>query len=193
MVEIVNCGGNLGSLKRCLDRLDIDYKPALSGCELSGGKPVILPGVGSFGSVMERLRNRGFKDRLKEIVAAGTPLLGICIGQQVLFATSEESPEMPGLGLLGGKVVRYRKGKVPQIGWNFVKPREGSGYEPGYAYFVNSYYAVVQNRDVVLYESDYYGPFCAAVQTGNITAFQFHPEKSGEFGHNILRRYFNAL
>ena len=110
-----------------------------------------------------------------------------------LFEKSEESPDTPGLGVIEGEVVRFRKGKVPQIGWNRIEPQSGSGCEPGYVYFVNSYYPKPENAEVVLYSADYNGPFCAAVRTDAITAFQFHPEKSGTFGHDLIRRWLDAL
>ena len=100
---------------------------------------------------------------------------------------------MDGLGLLEGEVVRFRKGKIPQIGWNRVEPAPGTGFEAGYAYFVNSYVAKPGDPSVELFRSDYHGSFCAAVRSGNITAYQFHPEKSGTFGHELIRRWINAV
>jgi glutamine amidotransferase len=112
---------------------------------------------------------------------------------QVLFERSEESRTEPGFGFLAGEVLRFRAGKVPQIGWNRVEPATGSGWEAGYAYFVNSYAARPSDPSVTLYEADYHGPFCAAVRRDNLTAFQFHPEKSGAFGHALLRRWVDAV
>ncbi|MCU0723999.1 MAG: imidazole glycerol phosphate synthase subunit HisH, partial [Planctomycetes bacterium] len=116
------------------------------------------------------------------------PFLGICVGMQVLFERSEESPGVEGLSVLPGEVVRFREGKVPQVGWNRVEPRQGGGLPAGFVYFVNSYAPRPARPKDVLYEADYHGPFCAAVRRGNVAAFQFHPEKSGEFGHRLLRR-----
>ena len=186
-------GGNIGSITRCLERLKAQYRLVGSGNDLTGGSPVVFPGVGSFGACLERLARSGLDTALREAVKSGTPLLAICVGLQVLMERSAESPGVPGLGLIPGEVVRFTQGKVPQIGWNRIEPRAGSEFEPGHVYFVNSYYAVPADESVVLYWSDYHVRFCAAIQTENITAYQFHPEKSGEFGHKLLRRWLDAL
>ena len=184
-------GGNIGSVKRCLERLEIDFVETNLENPPRGDRPVLLPGVGAFGPVIEHLQKSGFDTRLKELVNSGTPYLGICVGMQILFESSEESPSVPGLGLLAGSVRRFKEGKVPQIGWNLVElknvsPDTKDYPQSGYVYFVNSFYPQPAASDTVLYESQYHLPFCAAVKTGNITAFQFHPEKSGEFGKSLL-------
>lgn len=194
MLDLVDYGGgNIGSITRCLERLGGRYRLVGSGADLSGDRPIVFPGVGSFGASLERLRVSGLDKRLCRAVESGTPLLSICVGLQVLMERSAESPGVGGLGLIPGEVVRFKEGKVPQIGWNLIEPRAGSGFEPGHVYFVNSYYAEPADESVVLYWSDYHVRFCAAVQTENITAYQFHPEKSGEFGHGLVRRWLDAL
>ena len=195
MIDVMDYGGgNTGSLMRCLARLGADHRLVEFGETLSASpNPVVLPGVGSFGSVMAALEARGLDRALVEAVEAGRPFLGICVGLQVLFEGSEEAPGRPGLGILPGTVVRYTEGKVPQIGWNRVAPRQEGGWKAGYAYFVNSYYAAPARPGDVLYESDYYGAFAAAVRRDNVTACQFHPEKSGAFGHDLVRRWTHAL
>lgn len=181
MVELVDYGGgNLGSVERALQRLGQAYRLSERP---SGDLRVILPGVGSFGGVMQSLRERGLDRRLTEILRGGTPFLGICVGLQVLLESSEESPGVAGLGLIPGRVVRFRAPKVPQIGWNRI--------EGGFVYFVNSYYAQLENREHLWYEADYHGPFCAALRHQNLSAFQFHPEKSGEFGQKLLRDWLD--
>lgn len=189
-VDLVDFGGgNLGSLRRCLHRLDVPFREGPPG----GDRPVLLPGVGAFGAVMRGLRREGLDRRLIELVQGGTPLLGICVGLQVLFEGSEESPEEPGLGLLAGRVLRFHTAKVPQIGWNLVEPGPaGESWPTGHVYFVNSYYARPEAPEVVLYESHYGDPFCAAVRKGSLAAFQFHPEKSGDFGQALLRKWIDA-
>ncbi|TET33698.1 MAG: imidazole glycerol phosphate synthase subunit HisH [Planctomycetota bacterium] len=193
MLDLINCGGNIGSITRCFKRLGVEYSLVESGDELSGENPLALPGVGSFGALMNNLDGAGITEKLVGLVKSGVPLLGICVGLQVLFETSEESPETPGLGIIKGGVVRFREGKIPQIGWNRIEPKAGSGFESGYVYFVNSYYAAPQDDEVTLYHADYHGQFCAAVKSENILAFQFHPEKSGEFGHGLIRRWLDDL
>jgi glutamine amidotransferase len=189
MLDVIDYGGgNVGSLTRALERLDLPYRLVADGATLTGANPVVLPGVGSFGGVMAGLRDRGHDGALKRAISAGTPFLGICVGLQILFERSEESPGVEGLSILPGEVVRFREGKVPQIGWNRIEPRQGPGFEAGFVYFVNSYFPRPARPEDVLYEADYHGPFCAAVRRGNVLAFQFHPEKSGAFGHALLRR-----
>ena len=194
MLDVVEWGGgNTGSLERALSRLGLEFRRVREPSALAGGNPLVLPGVGSFAGVMRGLSERGLDAALTSAVRAGRPLLGVCVGLQVLFERSEESPGVRGLCLLGGEVVRFAKGKVPQVGWNSLEPAEGADWPRGHAYFVNSYFARPATASDVLYISDYSGPFCAAVRRGNVTAFQFHPEKSGPFGSSLLKRWADAL
>jgi imidazole glycerol phosphate synthase glutamine amidotransferase subunit len=142
---------------------------------------------------MGSLASRGLVEGLRTALEGGRQFLGICVGLQVLFEGSEESPSVPGMGILAGRVERFRFGKIPQIGWNLVRLKKGSGYPSGYAYFVNSFVAVPKDPEDILFESDYFDRFCAGVQRGNLTAFQFHPEKSGPFGFALLRRWLDAV
>lgn len=191
MIEVIDYGGgNLGSLMRSLKRLKAEALPINRGVDISGRNPVVLPGVGAFAAVMRALKERGFDTALKDTVFGRVPFLGICVGLQVLFENSQESPNVSGLAALKGQVVRYARGKVPQIGWNRVESR---GEEPeGYAYFVNSYYAQPEDESCVTLTADYFGTFCAGVRQGDITAYQFHPEKSGLYGQELLGRWINA-
>jgi imidazole glycerol phosphate synthase glutamine amidotransferase subunit len=193
MIDLITYGGNIGSICRCLDRLGADYRLVSSGEEMSEGNPIVLPGVGQFGAAMRSLEKSGAAEKIKKAISAGIPFLGICVGMQVLFERSEESPEVEGLSIIEGDVVKFKTNKVPQIGWNRVTPRSDASYEPGYAYFVNSYYGVPKDQSVILYESDYAGLFCAAVKWKNVTAYQFHPEKSLGFGQDLIRRWVDAL
>lgn len=191
-VDLVSvCGGNLASVQHCFRRLGIDYVPVDEGGEPSGNRPLVLPGVGAFGAVMQRIVDAKLEKRIVDIVKSGTPFLGICVGMQILFDGSEESPGVSGLGLLKGKVVKFRQGKVPQIGWNRISARNPD--DNGFVYFVNSFYAQPESETVISYTADYFGPFCAAVAQDNITAFQFHPEKSGAFGQRLLERWLEAV
>ncbi len=190
-IEVIDAaGGNIGSLCRALDRLGATYTLVNGESPPTGTKPLILPGVGNFGAVMKRLRDARLDTRIVDIAGSGVPLLGICVGLQVLFDGSEESPGINGLGLLEGTVVKFTEGKVPQIGWNSVKS-QAPDWQSGFVYFVNSYFAAPKQPDVVLYQSEYFKPFCAAVKKGNITAFQFHPEKSGQFGIGLLKHWLD--
>jgi glutamine amidotransferase/cyclase len=197
-VEVVAYGGgNVGSVLRALERLGIAYTVCQQGSELTGTLPLVLPGVGAFGALMQALEARGHKARLLELLQAGqVPFLGICVGLQVLFEGSEESPEAQGLGWFKGHVRQLQGAKVPQIGWNEVRPQAPhEAWPQGYVYYVNSYVAHPQvlaaNEGLVLYESTYEGQsFCGAVRQGLVTAFQFHPEKSGAFGHALLAQWW---
>jgi imidazole glycerol phosphate synthase glutamine amidotransferase subunit len=181
-------GGNIGSVKRCLERLEVKFNEVGADHPPDGSRPLIVPGVGAFGAVMDSLKQGQLDTLLPKLVRAGTPYLGICVGMQILFDGSEESKNSPGLGLIPGKVVRFQHAKVPQIGWNKISARQ-SDWQSGYVYFVNSYYAQPTNDDWILYQSNYGDAFCAAVEKDNITAFQFHPEKSGPFGVSLIKRW----
>ena len=194
LVDVV--GGNLGSVRRCLARLGVSYNLVNPGNPPTGTRPIILPGVGNFGAVMANLQKGGFDQTVKRLVQSGTPYLGICVGMQILFDWGEES-DSAGLSLLPGKVVKFKQGKIPQIGWNKIEcgaSKKDSNYWPeGYVYFVNSYVAEPVNKSDILYKADYFGDFCAAVRRDNICAFQFHPEKSGPFGQLLLTRWLETV
>ncbi|MBC7999535.1 MAG: imidazole glycerol phosphate synthase subunit HisH [Leptolyngbya sp.] len=191
-VDLVDvAGGNLGSVSRCLRRMQIPYRLVNPVYPPDGTKPIILPGVGNFGAVMNSLRNDNFDQLILKLVREGTPYLGICVGMQILFEGSEES-SVAGFGLLPGKVVKFRQGKIPQIGWNQINPTSPD-WKEGYVYFVNSYVAEPLEPSDILYSANYFGPFCAAVARDNITAFQFHPEKSGDFGKALLNQWVQSV
>jgi imidazole glycerol phosphate synthase glutamine amidotransferase subunit len=189
MIEVVDYGGgNLGSITRCLEMLDANYCLVNRDNPPSGEKPLLFPGVGAFGAAMHNLNQNGLAERLRDILKSKTPYLGICIGLQVLFEGSEEAPGVAGLGVIPGTVVKFTQGKVPQIGWNWVQSNKIE-WNSGYVYFVNSYYPQLESNQQSLYEANYHGAFTAAVQTENITAFQFHPEKSGPFGQSLIAQW----
>ncbi len=189
MLEVITAaGGNMGSVLRFLKRLDIRYCCPNSPEQLSGKNPILLPGVGSFGSVMENLSSSGYPEVLKKNSEKGIPILGICSGMQVLFNSSEESPGTKGLGLIPGTVKKFRTGKIPHIGWSKL---EGSNE---YVYFVNSYHCKPENPKNQSRRACHCGnPFTAIVNRDNITGFQFHPEISYRAGEEIMRRWLRAL
>lgn len=192
-IDLVDVGGgNVGSVRRCLERMGVRYHNATIDSPPQGNRPLLLPGVGAFGPVMQHLRKTNFEPRLKSLIKAGTPYLGICIGMQILFDRSEEAEDCPGLSIIPGNVVAFTSGKVPQIGWNLIEPKDES-QEKGFVYFVNSYYPKPADEKFVSYSANYHVPFCAAVKDKNITAFQFHPEKSGDFGQTLLRGWLDEL
>ncbi len=190
---VTSAGGNIGSISRTLTRMGVPFRLMGTANPPDGSRPIILPGVGAFGAVMTSLQENEFDKTICKLVKAGTPFLGVCVGMQVLFDDSEEAPGVAGLGLIKGSVLKFNQGKVPQIGWNQIQPSNDPSWEQGYVYFVNSYYAQPASDQVTLYNSEYYRTFCAAVQTDNITAFQFHPEKSGEMGERLLTRWLTDV
>jgi glutamine amidotransferase len=158
---------------------------------------VILPGVGSFGDAMEKLKSYGLVEVINEVVENNTPFLGICLGLQLLFESSEESPGVEGLGILKGKIVKIPDNmglKVPQIGWNSLKfPNKGRLFtgikEDSYVYFVHSYYLKADEPEIVTATTDYATLIHASVEKGNVFACQFHPEKSSDVGLQILKNF----
>ncbi len=158
---------------------------------------VILPGVGAFGDAMDRIRAYDLEDVIHSVTDRGTPFLGICLGLQLLFEESEESPGARGLGILPGKIIRIPEGegrKVPQIGWNdLTYPKKGRLFEDvpegSYVYFVHSYYLHAQDRDIVRAQTEYGVTIDASVEKDNVFACQFHPEKSERVGMQILRNF----
>ena len=197
MIAIIDYGaGNLQSVEKALRHIGCPCQVADSPAQLAQAQAAVLPGVGAFGQAMAALEQRGLDRAIREFVDSGRPFLGICLGLQVLFESSEESPGVKGLGLLPGKILRLpgdRGLKIPHIGWNSLGVgRPGwllKGLEPEpYVYFVHSYYLQAQG-DVVTSTAQYGCQIHAAVEQGNLAACQFHPEKSGSTGLGILRNF----
>lgn len=189
-IAIIDCGtGNLASVANAFRFLDAEAQVVSTPREVEAADKIVLPGVGSFGYFMEQLRSNGLDGAVKDAVAQKKHYLGICLGMQVLFEESEESPGAKGLALLKGKVVRFKAKKVPQVGWNSVLPEQEGLLKEGFAYFTNSYFCKPQDTSVVAGESNYFRKFACAVRSENIFAVQFHPERSGEYGLGLLRRW----
>jgi len=191
MVVIVDVGtGNLRSLGNALGVLGVSYRVASEPPRECPGL-FLLPGVGAFGHASRALGAGGWSGYLKEAVAAGSSVVGICLGLQLLFEASEESPGAPGLGLLGGRVRRLEAGeaKVPHIGWAQLRFSEGepAGPRPKWAYFVHSYAVRPADTSAVTAWADHGGrPFPAVVRKGRVVGVQFHPEKSQGEGLSYL-------
>lgn len=202
--------GNMLSVRRALESCGAAVEMTDQPAALRDARRVVLPGVGSFGDCMTELAARGLTDAILEYVDSGRPLLGICVGMQMLFEVGEEFGDTPGLGILGGRVVRIpaegRDGgphKVPHIGWNALVPPAGDvswsgtvldAVEPGQtAYFVHSFTAQPTDDAVRLADADYDGVrISAAVRRDNVSGVQFHPEKSGRNGLSILRTFVDV-
>ena len=189
--------GNIRSVEKALQYLGEDVTVTRDRHEILQADRVILPGVGAFGDAMAKLRLFGLEEVIQEVIAAGTPFLGICLGLQLLFETSEESEGVRGLGVLPGRIVRIPEAKgvkVPHIGWNSLHfPRESrlfSGIaEDAFVYFVHSYYLQAREEETVTATTEYGVDIHAAVEKGNVFACQFHPEKSSGVGLAILKNF----
>ncbi len=197
MITIVDYGaGNLKSVEKALLFLGEEVKITSDSREILAADKIILPGVGAFGDAMEKLNATGLADTIREAVNKKIPLLGICLGLQLLFESSEESPGVKGLSLLKGSIKRIpdKAGfKVPHIGWNSLEINQDSRLFRGisqesYVYFVHSYYLQAE-EPVVAAKTDYVVEIHAAVEKENIFACQFHPEKSGETGLKLLKNF----
>ena len=202
MVAIIDYGvGNLFSVEKALVAAGAEAQVTNDAETIRQAERIVLPGVGAFGDCMREFKNSGLVEVLKERVREGVPLLGICVGLQILFEDSEESPGVPGLGILKGHVKKIKAPglKVPHMGWNSLEPAGNSsglwqGLEmPSYVYFVHSYHAVPDDKAIVTAVAQYGTELTAAVCQGNIYATQFHPEKSGDVGLQILKNFNKGL
>ena len=195
MIAIIDYGaGNLHSVKNALDFLGTDSVITGSAEEILNADKVILPGVGAFGEAMSALTSSGLDAVVKQIAQNGTPLLGICLGLQLMFEESEEAPDVKGLGLFKGKCVKIPDYglKIPHMGWNSIELAKNSKIlkdDNAYVYFVHSYYLNTPEEEIVSAYTQYGARLGIAVERDNVFATQFHPEKSGDVGMNILRNF----
>ncbi len=199
MIAVIDYGaGNLQSVVKALNFIGCECFVTDKKDELINAEGAILPGVGSFEDAMNCMNSRGVKDAVLEYIEREKPLLGICLGLQLLFDGSEESPNAKGLGLLEGSITKIpnKNGqlKIPHIGWNSLDIKKTDGIFKGiegspYVYFVHSYYLKAKNPDIVSAQTHYGVDIDAAVRYKNIFATQFHPEKSGSVGLQILKNF----
>ena len=200
MIAIIDYGaGNLSSVQKALNFLGADNRITADPAEILAADRVILPGVGAFGDAMAAMRSRGLVDTVRAAADGSRPFLGICLGLQLLFAESEESPGVAGLGIFDGGIRRIPGGpglKVPHIGWNALDIVPGREADPlfkyvkngEYVYYVHSYYAK-NCAASTLATSDYSIPVTGAVRQGLVYGTQFHPEKSGDTGLRLLKAF----
>ncbi len=197
MIAIIDYdAGNLKSVEKALKFLGEEAVITRQKEEILNADKVILPGVGAFGDAMHNLNQFGLVDVIKEVVDLGKPFLGICLGLQLLFERSEESPGVEGLGILKGEILRIPDCpglKIPHMGWNSLKIKPEAklfkGLEDPYVYFVHSYYLKAADESIVAATTEYSTIIHASVQSGNVFACQFHPEKSSRVGLQILRNF----
>ena len=198
MIAIIDYdAGNIKSVEKALRRLGQDVKVTRDREEILHADKVILPGVGSFGDAMEKLVNYGLKDVIYEVVDKNIPFLGICLGMQLLFERSDETPGVEGLGILKGEILRIPETfglKIPHMGWNSLnfhgngKLFKGLPSEP-YVYFVDSYYLKAEEEEIVTATAEYGTCIHASVEKGKVFGCQFHPEKSSDIGIQILQNF----
>jgi len=188
--------GNIRSVLTALNRLNVEAALTDDPDELETADGIILPGVGAFAAAMDELRNPGLDKVMRQAVQRGTPLLGICLGMQVLFSKSEEHGEHSGLDLIAGRVKRFDKNlTVPHMGWNQVEiarpdcPLFDGIEDESYFYFAHSYCAAPAEEEAVAGRTEYGTKFCSVAWRGTVFATQFHPEKSGECGEHMLGNF----
>lgn len=198
MITVIDYdAGNLKSVEKALLYLGESPVVTRDPQKILAAEKLILPGVGAFGDAMENLRRFGLVEPICQAVEKGTPFLGICLGMQLLFESSEESPGVEGLSLLPGKILRIppQEGlKIPHMGWNSLKVRTGARLFQGlpeepYVYFVHSYYLRAEEEEIVAATTRYSVEIHASVEQGNLFGCQFHPEKSSRTGLAILKNF----
>ena len=199
MIAIIDYGiGNLGSVKNALDYLGFDNVITSDKNQILSADKVILPGVGAFGDAIDTFRARGFEPVLNDFIKTGKPVLGICVGMQMLFEYSNEFGRHKGLGIMKGEIIKFNESKdnsykIPQMGWNQIEVVDDNPLLKGLngkdVYFVHSYHLIGNDENIIAY-TEYAGvKYGSAVKKNNVYACQFHPEKSGETGLQILRNF----
>ena len=200
MIAIIDYdAGNMLSVVKAMRHLGSEPVITRDAEVLRNADKVILPGVGAFGDAMDRLNGYGLVPVIREIIDDGKPFFGICLGLQLLFEESEEAPQVAGIGALAGKIRKIPVGeykKIPHMGWNSLTfPRKGrlfEGIDEGaYVYFVHSYYLEAADREIVTAKTQYNVSIDASVESGNVFACQFHPEKSGTVGLRMLENFIS--
>lgn len=202
MIAVIDYGaGNIQSVVNAFEHIGCSCTVTADSAVLSAASAAVMPGVGSFGDAMENLRSRNLENPIRDFIGSGKPFLGICLGMQILFGSSEESRGVRGLDILKGEIARIPPGtdsfgarlKIPHMGWNALSLEKPGGLFQGlsdmpFAYFVHSYYLQAA-EDIVTARTEYGVSIDAAVQKENIYACQFHPEKSGDIGLEMLKNF----
>ena len=197
MVAVIDYGaGNLHSVKNALDFLGAKSIITKNKDEILSADHIILPGVGSFGDAMECINNSGLTDTIRKAADGSRPFLGICLGLHLLFERSEESPGIDGLGIFKGSVVKIPDCglKIPHMGWNNIELAKESRILPDsneFMYFVHSYYIEPLDSDIISSHTIYGEKLAVSIEDGNVFAVQFHPEKSGDAGLSILKKFIS--
>ena len=197
-VVILNYGvGNLFSIKNALEKASVNVEVVSDIHSSENIDAIVLPGVGNFRTGSKKLLR--IKDQIIDLIENNVPILGICLGMQLFFKESEESPGDPGLNLLDGVVVKFPKNvKIPHMGWNTIKIVRSSDFlegvsEKDYFYFVHSYYTIPKDPSIIFAKTEYGVNFPSVVAKNNIFGVQFHPEKSGESGKKIIKNFLRII
>ena len=202
MIAVIDYGaGNIRSVLKAFKYIGCDAKVTDDANEIAGAAAAVLPGVGAFGDAMESIKSSGLAEPVRGYISSGKPFLGICLGLQLLFEESEESPGERGLGVFKGKILRIPESsglKIPHIGWNSLDIKKSGGLFDGaeenpYVYFVHSYYLKAEDRGIVSSPAEYGVAIDASIQSGNVFAAQFHPEKSGSAGLKMLKNFVSVI
>jgi glutamine amidotransferase len=189
--------GNLMSVQKALEHCGAKCRIASSAGSIKRADRIVLPGVGAFGPAMKRLNEKGIADALREWLEKGLPFLGICLGMQILFEASAESPAIKGLAKFEGTCNPFKFGKIPQIGWNQVRKTRRSRLlksitDDSFFYFLHSYYAMPGDPAVVTGTTCYHRTYASVIEKDNVCAVQFHPEKSGVNGIQLLKNWLSS-
>ena len=200
MLAIIDYGaGNLRSVQKACELMGADAQITSDAEKILSADRVILPGVGAFGDCMSSIRRHNLEECIHTVIENGTPFLGICLGLQLLFEKSEETPNVSGLGVFGGEIVKIPDNpdlKIPHMGWNSLSFPKASPLfdgidENSFVYFVHSYYMQPTDKSIISATCDYSGTLPVALSQGNVHATQFHPEKSGEVGLKMLKNFID--
>ena len=182
--------GNIQSIANMLEYLGCNYIITSDKEKIKSSDKIIFPGQGHFEQAMNKLKSKDMISFVQDLTVSGKEFLGICLGLQVLFEKSEEAPNVEGLKIFKGEVLKFKKGKTPQIGWAEIKTTKNNTLlDDEYFYFVNSYYISPENKDIISSYGHYHIDYAASVQYKNITAVQFHPEKSSNAGMNFFKKW----
>lgn len=192
-VIIIDYGaGNVKSLGNMFSHLGVEYEITSDREKILKASKIIFPGQGHFEQAMQKLHRKSLSEDIKEVISNGVSFLGICVGFQALFESSEEAPDVEGLGIFKGSVKKFPVGKTPQIGWNKISVMPcNTCLEDDYYYFVNSYYVDPPDKNIVSSYANYHIDFCASIEYKNVTAVQFHPEKSSGAGIEFFKRWLD--
>ena len=182
--------GNVQSIGNMLEHMDAKYEITSDKEKIKKADKIIFPGQGHFEQAMKKLNQKDMVHFIQDLTVSGKDFLGICLGLQILFEKSEEAPNVDGLKVFEGEVLKFKKGKTPQIGWSEIKTTKNNSFLSNeFYYFVNSYYVNPKNRGIISSYADYYIEYTASIESKNVTAVQFHPEKSSVAGMNFFRKW----